>query len=191
MELSLWRFSLFSPILISLWQFKGLAVLFLVSAVPEKGKWKLLSIGAVATSFAFVVFLVIKKPGPHEDKYKLAYEQGYSLHKSGRFEESNRTLLEGAKISSDPMFHNIIGKNHEALGDYESAEREYIHAHFMVPCRLYPIVLLMEMELKKANKTTALEYGNKALLLPVNNRNLAMRELHLRVKSCVDTLLVK
>lgn len=176
---------------LSLWQFKGLAVLFLASAVPEKGSWKLLSIGAVVASFAFLVFLMIKKPGPREDEYKLTYEQGYSLHQSGRFEESNRTLLEGAEISSDPMFHNIIGKNYEALGDYEGAEREYIHAHFMVPCRLYPLVLLMEMELKRANRTTALEYGNKALLLPVNNRNLAMRELHLRVKSCVDTLLVK
>ena len=44
------------------------------------------------------------------------------------------------------MFYNILGKNFEALGDYEQAERNYIHSHNRVPSRLYPYILLMEMK---------------------------------------------
>ncbi len=44
------------------------------------------------------------------------------------------------------MFYNIIGKNFEALGDYEQAERNYIYSHNRVPSRLYPYILLMEMK---------------------------------------------
>lgn len=118
--------------------------------------------------------------------FRYLYDYGYALHKECRYEESNVILREGALISSEPMFYNIIGKNHEALGDYELAERNYIHAHNMVPSRLYPYILLMEMEEKRGDTKQALSYARKALSLPVNDRNMSMRDLHNRAKKFHD-----
>lgn len=118
--------------------------------------------------------------------FRYLYDYGYAQHKECRYEESNVILREGALISSDPMFYNIIGKNHEALGDYELAERNYIHAHNMVPSRLYPYILLMEMKERQGNTEQALAYARKALSLPVNERNMSMRDLHERARKYYD-----
>ena len=109
--------------------------------------------------------------------YRYLYDYGYALHKTGDYAGSNEILQEGAAISSDPMFHNIIGKNFEALGDNDAAEGEYVKAHNMVPCRLYPLVLLMEMYSKTGNETEALEVAERILEMPVNHRNRTMMEL--------------
>ena len=119
-------------------------------------------------------------------KFRYLYDYGYALHKEGRYAESNVILREGSLISSDPMFYNIIGKNFEALGDYEQAERSYIHSHNMVPSRLYPYILLMEMKERQGNTEQALAYARKALSLPVNERNMSMRDLHERARKYYD-----
>lgn len=118
--------------------------------------------------------------------FRYLYDYGYALHKECRYEESNVILREGALISSDPMFYNIIGKNHEALGDYDLAERNYIHSHNMVPSRLYPYILLMEMKERQGNTEQALAYARKALSLPVNDRNMSMRDLNERARKYYD-----
>lgn len=119
-------------------------------------------------------------------KFRYLYDYGYALHKEGRYAESNVILREGSLISSDPMFYNIIGKNFEALGDYEQAERNYIHSHNMVPSRLYPYILLMEMKERQGDTEQALAYAQKALSLPVNDRNMSMRDLHDRAEKYYD-----
>ncbi|MCF0185370.1 MAG: O-antigen ligase family protein [Bacteroidaceae bacterium] len=120
--------------------------------------------------------------------YRFLYDYGYALYKTGHWEESNLILSKGADISCDPMFHNIMGRNFEAMGKYEDAEKEYLHSLNMVPCRLYPYILLMEMNVSIGNRNKALHYGNAALKLPVNERNANMKELHLRAQACVDSL---
>ena len=114
--------------------------------------------------------------------YRFLYDYGYSLHKSGRYGESNDILREGAARSSDPMFHNIIGKNFEAMGDYVSAENCLLHSHHMVPSRLYPYILLMDMYDRRGEKRKAAEYARKVLEKPVNERNAAMAGLRERAE---------
>lgn len=114
--------------------------------------------------------------------FRYLYDYGYALHKEGRFLESNTILHEGTLISSDPMFYNIIGKNYESIGDYMVAEKYYMHAHYMVPSRLYPFILLMEMYDHLGDTSMALEYSKKALALPVNEKNMAMRKLRDRAE---------
>ena len=109
--------------------------------------------------------------------FRYLYDYGYALHKEGRHEESIAVLSEGARISSDPMFHNIIGKCHEALGRYDAARDEYMTAHYMVPCRLYPLVLLMRMYASQGEYAKAAAAGNKLLGMPVNPKNHAMVKL--------------
>ncbi len=118
--------------------------------------------------------------------YRYLYDYGYVLHKEGRYAESNEILRKGASLSSDPMFYNIIGKNYESMGDYVEAERNYLHSHYMVPSRLYPYILLMELKEKQGDSEHALGYARKALCLPVNYKNMSMRDLRDRVKEYYD-----
>lgn len=122
------------------------------------------------------------------DNYRFLYDYGYALHKLGQYTESNEVLEKGSLMSSDPMFYNIMGKNYEGLKQYENAERCYIHAHYMVPSRIYPLILLMEMHVKIGNKAKALYYGNLVLKMPVNSKLSTMQKLHERARLCVDTL---
>ena len=124
-----------------------------------------------------------------KDNYRFIYDYGYALHKCKRYQESNKILKEGAKISSDPMFYNIIGKNLEAMGLYEEAEQAYLHAHYMVPQRLYPLTLLMRMHIRLGNNNEALRYGRMILDKPVNERHMTMLRLQSDARHCVDSLM--
>lgn len=121
-----------------------------------------------------------------DSEFRYLYDYGYALHKTGRYEESNSVLRRGASISCDPMFHDIMGKNHEALGNYEMAEREYLHARDMVPCRLYPYILLMDMKASQADTLSAIEYARAAAALPVNPRHAGMQGLRERALSFLE-----
>lgn len=115
--------------------------------------------------------------GELRGNYRFLYDYGYALHKAGKYTESNVVLGEGADISSDPMFHNIMGKNYEALGKYGAAEHEYMTAHHMVPCRIYPLLLLMEMYMGQERYSDAVEAGKKIQTMPVNPKVRNMTEL--------------
>ena len=123
-----------------------------------------------------------------KDNYRYLYDYGYALHKCKRYQESTKILKEGAVISSDPMFYNIIGRNYEAMKEYDKARDAYIHAHNMVPCRIYPLVLLMEMYASIGDDKTAMKYGASALQAPYNERHRNMLLLRNRVQECCDTL---
>ena len=124
-----------------------------------------------------------------KDNYRYIYDCGYALHKCKRYHESNEILKGGAKISSDPMFYNIIGKNLEAMGLYEEAEQAYLHAHYMVPQRLYPLTLLMRMHIRLGNNNEAMRYGRMILDKPVNERHMTMLRLQSDARHCVDSLM--
>ena len=73
------------------------------------------------------------------------FEYGHALHKEGRYEESSGVMKEAMKHSSDAMILNILGKNCQALGQYEEAEEWYIRSTHRLPNRLYPYYLLAKL----------------------------------------------
>lgn len=79
------------------------------------------------------------------DRVQFLFEYALCLSKTGRFEESNRVLGKAIKISCDPMLHNARGRNFQALGDYVSAEENFIKAAHIVPNRHYPYYLLAKL----------------------------------------------
>ena len=81
------------------------------------------------------------------------------------------------------MFHNIMGKNHEALGQSDKAAQEYMTSHYMVPCRLYPLVLLLEMYVRTGMETEAMDVRDKILSMPVNPANRTMVDLRRKVET--------
>lgn len=125
-----------------------------------------------------------------KDNYRYMYDYGYALHKCKRYQESTDILNEGAAISSDPMFYNIVGKNYEAMGLYEEAEQAYLRAHYMVPQRLFPLTLLMRMHIRLGNNNEALRYGKMILAKPVNERHRSMLRLQADARHCVDSLMI-
>lgn len=126
--------------------------------------------------------------GDLKDNYRYIYDYGYALHKCKRYQESNEILKEGAKISSDPMFYNIIGKNYEAMGAYDLAEGAYMHAHYMVPSRIYPLSLLMNLKIKTGDIHYAIEIGEKIQSMDINEKVVAMRRLQKESASRLDSL---
>lgn len=120
--------------------------------------------------------------------YRELYNSGYSLYQSGEHARSNEELGLGAAISSDPMFHVIMGRNYEALGEYGAAREEYIRAYYMVPCRLYPLVRLMRMEIALGNDGDADRIGEKIVSMPVHDGHSLMRRLHDETVSSLDSL---
>lgn len=73
------------------------------------------------------------------------FEYGHSRHFTGDYARSNAILSQGAALSSDPMFRNVMGNNYKALGDVAQAESCYLRAYRMVPSRIYPLYLLARL----------------------------------------------
>ena len=88
------------------------------------------------------VYLYEKRPEQH---VRILFEQAHSLHKAGEWEDSTKLLKELMKKSSDAMLLNIIGKNCQALGNYEEAEDWFIRSTHRLPNRIYPYYLLAKL----------------------------------------------
>ena len=73
------------------------------------------------------------------------FEQAHALHKAGQWQESIELLEETMKVSSDAMILNIIGKNCQALEEYEEAESWFIRSTHRLPNRIYPYYLLAKL----------------------------------------------
>lgn len=179
---SLSVFSFFSYPL-SLWQFQICGGIFIVAAIYEltspKRRW---------TQFAILLPLLIwilissKTISHKESDYRLVYQQGYTLFQEGYYDMAIEVLREGTELSCDPMFHNIMGRCYESIGKLTKAESEYWYAHYMVPGRLYPLILLQEMYLAQGDTTQAKLVMKEILDIPVNPRNPNMQELRNRAE---------
>ena len=123
-----------------------------------------------------------------QEEVRAVYAEGYALHQAGRYEESTRVLEKGALMSCDPMFEIIMGKNAEALGDYEKAAVLYEKAHYMVPSRLCPLVRLMRLQVRQGRDGEALATARQIVAMPVNERNAGMVRLHEDAVKALDSL---
>ena len=122
------------------------------------------------------------------EQFRELYSEGYALHQAGEYEESTKLLEEGARLSCDPMFEIILGKNAEAMGNYAEAARLYGKAHYMVPSRLYPLVRLMRLQVRQGEDDAALETARAIVSMPVNDRNAGMVRLRAETQATLDSL---
>lgn len=61
------------------------------------------------------------------------------LQADGRYVDSNFVLMQGTKVSNDPMFWVLMGNNLKAMRLYDEAVACYDRASGMLPNRVYPI----------------------------------------------------
>ncbi len=80
-----------------------------------------------------------------KDHPAFLFEYGQCLSRTDNPDQSNRVLREAAVLSSDPMIYNIMGKNYQAMQQYDLAEATFLTASRMVPNRIYPLYLLAKM----------------------------------------------
>jgi len=150
------------------------------------------TVGLLPLLFALLLAGWLGKQGAFapsdRESYKNLYSRGYALHQAARYEESTAVLELGAKLSCDPMFEVILGKNAEALGDTEKAEALYEKAHYMVPSRLYPLVRQMRLQIRQGRDKDALRTVRQIALMPVNDRHAGMVRLRRESMVTLDSL---
>ena len=126
-----------------------------------------------------------------KEDFRAVYAQGYALHRLGRYAESTEVLERGARMSCDPMFEIIMGKNAEALGFSDKAAELYEKAHYMVPSRLYPLVRLMRLQIRQGLDTEALVTAREIMEMPINERHAGMVRLREETKKSLDSLQIE
>ena len=131
----------------------------------------------------------LRKTG--KEDFRAVYAQGYALHRLGRYAESTEVLGRGARMSCDPMFEIIMGKNAEALGFPDKASELYEKAHYMVPSRLYPLVRLMRLQIRSGSDTAAMATAREIMEMPVNERHAGMVRLREETKKSLDSLRIE
>lgn len=73
------------------------------------------------------------------------FEYGHCLHRVKKYDRSTEVLKEALTYSNDPMILNIIGKNYQAMEEYEKAEEYLIRSTHLLPGRIYPYYLLVKL----------------------------------------------
>jgi tetratricopeptide (TPR) repeat protein len=120
--------------------------------------------------------------------HKFLFEYGHSLNKVGEHEKSNEILRQGADLSSDPMFHNIIGNNYLALKEYDHAEKSYKMAYNIVPSRIYPLYLLAKLYIEQENHVMALDMCRKVMEFKPKIHSTAVSEIKAEIKELMNNL---
>lgn len=175
----------------------GFVLIAMVVGILKVGSWRMGCLPVIAAALlvgwmgfrgAFGEDSMASRGKTREENYRAVYEQGHMLHLVERYEESTEMLEQGAKMSCDPMFEIILGKNAEALGDIARAEAFYEKAHYMVPSRLYPLVRLMRLQIRTGRNQEALQTAQRIAAMPVNKRHTGMVRLREETMSTLDSL---
>lgn len=120
------------------------------------------------------------------DQLTFLFEYAQCLSKSEQYEESNDVLSKAARISCDPMLYNIMGKNYQALRQYDKAEQCYEMSANIVPNRIYPYYLMALMyeemgEYKKAKVAAQIVLAKEPKV-----QSTAIREMRDNMKKWID-----
>ena len=118
-----------------------------------------------------------------KDNPRFLFEYGHALNKTERFAQSNAILKEGAQLSSDPMFYNVMGNNYKGLGDYVRAEESYRHAFDILPNRIYPLYLLMKLYAETDQPDKANEMAQRVVDFPPKIDSPAIRDMKREAKA--------
>jgi len=124
-----------------------------------------------------------------KNDFKFLFEYGHSLHKVGRYEESNIMLKRGIRHSADPMFWNIAGNNYLALKQYDQGMAAYLRAYYTCPNRVYPLYLLTKLEAERGDTTMMNYYGRILLGKRPKVPSLAVDEMKFEIRKMLDVKL--
>jgi tetratricopeptide (TPR) repeat protein len=120
---------------------------------------------------------------PHlNDQIRFLFEYAQCLSKSGQPEKSNAVLRRAMQISCDPMLYNVMGKNYQAMKQYEEAEAALVKAIQLVPSRLYPWYLLAKLYVEMGLDEKAAETAKIVLTKEPKVQSPAVKEMREEVR---------
>ena len=76
------------------------------------------------------------------DRPAFVFEFGECQFQNAQYGNATAIFLWAAELSADPMVYNKLGKNYQALKQYDRAEKAYVQAAHIIPHRIYPLYLL-------------------------------------------------
>jgi O-antigen ligase len=82
---------------------------------------------------------------------KFVFEYGIVLNAAGQRGKADSILSRGLKMSCDPMFYNVKGRNYHEMGKYSESEECYRNSLYLLPERIYPYYLLTKLYADPAN----------------------------------------
>jgi tetratricopeptide (TPR) repeat protein len=124
---------------------------------------------------------------PHlQDEIKFLFEYTQSLAKSEQYEKSNEVLQRATQISCDPILYNIMGKNYQALKQYDLAEQSFRKASNLVPNRLYPHYLLAKLYYEMGLKDKMEQEINIVMTKTPKVESMAVEEMREELKTFLN-----
>ena len=97
--------------------------------------------------------------------------------RNDRLMKSNEVLKRAMQISCDPMLYNIMGKNYQAMQQYDLAEEYLLKSTHIVPNRLYPHYLLMKLYVETGEEEKARKAAATVLTKEPKVQSTAVREM--------------
>lgn len=123
-----------------------------------------------------------------KDNPKFLFEYGHTLGFCGKHSQAIQVLERGARMNCDPMFYNIIGNNHKALGDNALAAQSYERAYAILPGRIYPLYLLVKLYHESGQSDSAIIHARRLLDHPDKVPSPATRDMRKEVADIYDKL---
>jgi len=119
------------------------------------------------------------------DQIQFLFEYGRSLSQSEQPEKSNVILQHAMQISCDPMLYNIMGKNYQALKEYDLAEKSFRKSSLIVPNRIYPYYLLMKLHIETGNLDKAIANATIVLTKEPKVQSTAVKEMRVEARKLI------
>jgi tetratricopeptide (TPR) repeat protein len=116
------------------------------------------------------------------DNINFLYEYEQCLSKTSKYEESNQIIETAMQISCNPALLNDMGRNYQALKQYDLAEKYLFKSSDMAPNLLYPFYWLAKLYYETGHLYKAREMVNLVLTKKVKINSKAVEELREDVK---------
>lgn len=117
---------------------------------------------------------------------RFLFEYGQCLSQTEQYEASNRILQEATRLSADPMFFNIMGKNEQALQRTEAAADYFCRAAATVPNRMYPLYLLCRMYFESGQTVRGIKLGKELLEKKPKVMSEAVKEMKSEIQEWIN-----
>jgi tetratricopeptide (TPR) repeat protein len=73
------------------------------------------------------------------------FEYAQVLSNIKEYAKSNKIIERAMQITCDPVMYYLMGRNYQAMKEYNQAEAAFLKAANLVPNRLYPWYLLTKL----------------------------------------------
>jgi O-antigen ligase len=122
-----------------------------------------------------------------KDNVEYLFEYGQILSNLKDYRQSNAVLKRATILSGDPMLINIIGKNYQALKDFDRAAEYYTQALYTIPHRLYPHYLLAQLYIENNDLPKAQLIAEKLLSIPIKISSPAINQMRKEMQSFMQS----